>query len=88
MRNRRSVWTVGSEPFSGAHFATFPTRLIEPCILAGCPPGGIVLDPFFGSGTTGQVAQALGRRFAGIELNRDYGLLQAERLRQRALELA
>ena len=88
MRNRRSVWTVTTKPFKGAHFATFPPDLIEPCVLAGCPSGGIVLDPFFGSGTTGQVAQALGRRFVGIELNRDYETLQAERLRQRALELA
>ena len=86
-RNKRSVWTVGSEPYSGAHFATFPTALIEPCILAGCPPGGIVLDPFFGSGTTGQVAQALGRRFIGIELNPEYKALQDERLRQPSLML-
>jgi len=60
LRNKRSVWTVTTKPFKGAHFATFPTKLIEPCILAGAPAGGIVLDPFFGSGTTGQVAQALG----------------------------
>lgn len=88
MRNKRSVWTVASEPFSGAHFATFPTKLIEPCILAGCPAGGVVLDPFFGSGTTGQVAQALGRHFIGVELNREYEALQAERLRQLSLEFS
>lgn len=78
-RNKRSVWTVATEPYGGAHFATFPTRLIAPCILAGAPAGGIVLDPFFGSGTTGQVAQALGRRFIGIELNPAYKALQDER---------
>jgi DNA modification methylase len=71
-RNRRSVWTVASEPFSGAHFACFPRKLIQPCILAGAPPGGVVLDPFMGSGTTAQVATDLGRNFIGCELNRDY----------------
>lgn len=81
-RNKRSVWTVATEPYGGAHFATFPTRLIAPCILAGAPAGGIVLDPFFGSGTTGQVAQALGRRFIGVELNPAYKALQDERLAQ------
>lgn len=87
LRNRRSVWTVPSEPYSGAHFATFPRALIEPCILAGCPVGGTVLDIFFGSGTTGQVAQALGRNFIGIELNEANQALQAERLRQPSLIL-
>lgn len=87
LRNRRSVWTVPSEPYSGAHFATFPRALIEPCILAGCPVGGTVLDIFFGSGTTGQVAQALGRNFIGIELNAANQALQAERLRQPSLIL-
>lgn len=86
-RNKRSVWTVASEPFSGAHFATFPTALIEPCILAGCPVGGVVLDPFFGSGTSGQVAQNLGRRWIGIELNQDYKALQDQRLQQPGLQL-
>lgn len=87
VRNRRSVWTVPTEAFKGAHFATYPTKLIEPCILAGAPAGGIVLDPFFGSGTTGQVAQQLGRQFVGIELNPEYAPLQAERLRQPSLNL-
>jgi len=87
LRNKRSVWTVTTKPFKGAHFATFPTELIEPCILAGAPAGGIVLDPFFGSGTTGQVAQALGRQFIGIELNDAYKPLQDERLRQPSLIL-
>ena len=71
-RNRRSVWTIPTQPFSGAHFATFPRALIEPCILAGCPAGGVVLDPFMGSGTTGQVATDLGRKFIGCELNPAY----------------
>ncbi len=86
-RNKRSVWTVSTKPYKGAHFATFPADLIEPCILAGAPAGGVVLDPFFGSGTTGQVAQALGRKFIGIELNTDYKALQDERLQQPSLEL-
>jgi len=86
-RNKRSVWTVSTKPYKGAHFATFPTDLIEPCILAGAPAGGIVLDPFFGSGTTGQVAQALGRQFVGLELNEAYKPLQDERLRQPSLLL-
>jgi hypothetical protein len=68
-RNKRSVWTVASQPFAEAHFATFPPALIEPCILAGCPSGGTVLDPFMGSGTVAQVAQDLGRQWTGIELN-------------------
>jgi DNA modification methylase len=87
-RNKRSVWTVATTPYKGAHFATFPTALIEPCILAGAPAGGIVLDPFFGSGTTGQVAQALGRRFIGCELNPAYKALQDERLCQPSFEFA
>lgn len=71
-RNKRSVWTVGTEPFSEAHFATFPTALIEPCILAGCPEGGVVLDPFGGAGTTGLVADRLKRNAILIELNPEY----------------
>lgn len=86
-RNKRSVWTVATTPYKGAHFATFPTELIEPCILAGAPAGGVVLDPFFGSGTTGEVAQNLGRAFIGCELNPDYEPLQRERLRQMGLML-
>ena len=82
MRNKRSVWTVATTPYKGAHFATFPTALIEPCILAGAPAGGVVIDPFFGSGTTGQVAQTLGRQFIGCELNESYKPLQDERLQQ------
>lgn len=87
MRNKRSVWTVASEGFSDAHFATFPSALIEPAILAGAPPGGIVLDPFLGSGTTAMVAQRLGRRWIGCELNPDYLKLQARRTAQAGLIL-
>lgn len=86
-RNKRSVWTVATVPYSGAHFATFPPALIEPCILAGSRPGDIVLDPFFGSGTTGMVAQNLGRRWLGCELNLKYKPLQDERLQQPGLIL-
>lgn len=71
-RNKRSVWSVATSPFSGAHFATFPPKLIEPCILAGCPTGGVVLDPFFGSGTAGLVAYKHDRKFIGIDLSEYY----------------
>lgn len=83
-RNKRSVWTVASQPFSGAHFATFPPKLIEPCILAGAPAGGLVLDPFHGAGTTGMVALEQGRRYVGIELNREYIDLSVPRLAEAA----
>jgi DNA modification methylase len=79
-RNRRSVWTVTTKPFKGAHFATFPPELIEPCVLAGCRPGGLVLDPFGGAGTTGLVAQQHGRRALLLELNPDYARMAQERL--------
>jgi DNA modification methylase len=72
MRNKRSVWSVPTQPYSEAHFATYPEELIAPCILAGCPAGGIVFDPFYGSGTTGEVATDLGRHFIAVELNPDY----------------
>lgn len=86
-RNKRSVWTVATRPYKGAHFATFPTDLIEPCILAGAPAGGVVLDPFFGSGTTGEVCERLGRAWIGLELNSEFKPLQDDRLRQRGLVL-
>ena len=70
--NKRSVWNVNTQPYSGAHFATFPPDLIKPCIMAGCPTGGTVLDPFGGSGTTGMVALELGRSAELIELNPAY----------------
>ncbi|TCW78695.1 site-specific DNA-methyltransferase [Burkholderia sp. SRS-46] len=87
-RNRRSVWTIATQPYAAAHFATFPEALVEPCVLAGSRPGDVVFDPFFGSRTTGQVAQRLGRRFLGCELNPDYEPLQRDRLRQPGLALA
>jgi DNA modification methylase len=70
--NRRSVWTIATKPYPGAHFATFPEALVEPCILAGCPENGVVLDPFAGTGTVGVVAQRLSRRALLIDLNPDY----------------
>jgi DNA modification methylase len=79
-RNRRSVWSIATRPYAGAHFAVFPTALVEPCILAGSRPGDIVLDPFIGSGTTAAVAIAHGRQFIGCELNADYAPLQDERI--------
>jgi len=86
-RNKRSVWTVTTKPYDGAHFAVFPSDLIEPCIMAGAPVGGIVLDPFMGSGTTAQVAQSLGRQYLGCELNPEYKPLQDKRLAQLSLLL-
>ena len=85
--NKRSVWTVNTKPYKGAHFAVFPSELIEPCVLAGSREGGIVLDPFMGSGTTAMVAQKLGRKYLGCELNPEYKSLQDERLCQPSLEL-
>lgn len=79
-RNKRTVWTVSTASFSEAHFATFPPKLIEPCILAGSPVGGIVLDPFNGAGTTGLVAMQHGREYIGIELNPEYIEITERRL--------
>ena len=79
-RNKRSVWSVSTTPFAGAHFATFPPKLIEPMVLAGCPRDGVILDPFAGSGTTLQVAVANGRRAVGVELNPEYARLIDRRL--------
>ena len=79
-RNKRSVWTVTTQPFSEAHFATFPPALIEPCILAGCPEGGTVLDPFGGAGTTGMVADRLKRNAILIELNPEYADMAKRRI--------
>lgn len=81
-RNRRSVWSVATKPYSGAHFAVFPPELITPCVLAGAPLGGTVLDPFSGSGTTLQTAKDLGRKAVGIELNPNYCPLIVERCQQ------
>ena len=84
-RNKRSVWTVTTKPYKGAHFATFPQDLILPMILAGCPKGGVVLDPFMGSGTTAYVAREQGRKYIGIELNPKYIELAEKRLEQGVL---
>jgi site-specific DNA-methyltransferase (adenine-specific) len=80
-RNRRSVWTVTTKPYSGAHFAVMPSNLVEPCIKAGCPEGGTVLDPFAGSGTTLAVAAELGRNAIGCELNPEYIALAERRIK-------
>lgn len=80
MRNRRSVWTVATRPYKGAHFATYPAALIDPCVLAGSRHGDIVLDPFMGSGTTAAVAIRHGRQYMGCEVNPEYKTLQDERL--------
>ena len=78
MRNKRSVWEIPLQPFNGAHFATFPEKLVEPCIAAGCPEGGLVLDPFAGSGTVGEVAYKMGRRFVLCDIK--YQELQRDRI--------
>jgi len=80
IRNKRSVWIVPTKPFKEAHFATFPEKLIQPCILAGCPQYGIVLDPFMGAGTTALVAEKLNRKWIGIELNPEYIKIANERI--------
>lgn len=85
-RNKRDVWMIPTRPFRGAHFAVFPPDLVKPCTLAGCPVDGIVIDPFFGSGTTGLVAQQLGRNYIGIDLNAEYRKIAEERL-QKALAI-
>jgi len=79
-RNLRDVWTINTKPYKGAHFATFPIELVERCILAGCKKGGVVLDPFLGSGTTAYVAQKLNRKCIGIELNTEYCRLAKNRI--------
>lgn len=84
-RNKRSVWTVSTKPFAEAHFATFPPDLITPCILAGAPKGGVVLDPFMGAGTVAYVAKEHGRKAIGCELNPDYIDISMKRLRQEVL---
>lgn len=80
-RNRRTVWDINTQGFSGSHFATFPTALIEPCILASTKPGDFVLDPFFGSGTVGVACLEHGRKYVGVELNPEYVKIAANRLR-------
>ena len=80
--NLKNVWTIATAAFSEAHFATFPPALIEPCIKAGCPKGGMVLDPFGGAGTTGLVADRLGRNAILIELNPEYAAMAEKRIRR------
>ena len=87
LRNRRSVWSIPTRPFKGAHFATFPETLIEPMVLAGCPEGGVILDPFFGSGTTGVVAIKNKRDYIGIELNPSYVAMAEERIRNCEMQI-
>lgn len=88
LRNLRTVWSLPTQPFKGAHFATFPPALVTPCLLAGSKAGGTVLDPFSGSGTTGMVAKSLGRKYVGIDLNRDYlDISLSTRLATDALDL-
>lgn len=79
-RNKRDVWHINTGSYSGAHFAVFPVKLAETCILAGCPEGGVVLDPFFGSGTTGLAAKRHGRHYIGVEINPDFCRLAEERI--------
>ena len=79
-KRKRDVWTVNVKPYKGAHFAVFPKELIEPCIKAGCPDGGIVFDPFMGSGTTAQVAVENNKKYLGCELNSEYEKLQQNRI--------
>ena len=80
LRNKRDVWTINTVPFKGGHYAAYPPKLVETCLLAGCPEGGIVLDPFMGSGTTGMAAKQLDRHFVGIELNPEYTELAYARI--------
>lgn len=86
-RNKRTVWNVPLSKFRDAHFAVFPEKLIEPCILAGCPANGVVLDPFFGSGTTGVVASKFGRKYIGLELNPEYVEIAKKRLSNVQIDL-
>lgn len=81
-RNKRSVWTVAHLPYKIAHFATFPEKLIEPCVLAGCPDGGVIMDPFMGSGTVGLVCYKRWRRYIGCDLKREYVDMALARIRK------
>lgn len=83
LRNRRTIWSINTEGFKDAHFAVFPPALVQPCILAGSKPNSLVLDPFFGSGTVGEVCIELGRRCVGIELNPEYAEIARKRLAQK-----
>lgn len=87
LRNKRDVWSVNVKPNKEAHFATYPPMLIRPCVLAGCPEGGVVLDPFMGSGTTGIVAMQLGRHYVGTELNPEYQQMATRRIAEEGVNL-
>lgn len=80
LRNKRDVWIINTVPFKGGHYAAYPPKLVEICLLAGCPEGGVVLDPFMGSGTTGMVAKQLNRHYIGVELNPEYADLALARI--------
>ncbi len=84
-RNKRSVWEIATQPFSGAHFAVFPEKIPELCIKAGSREGDTILDPFFGAGTTGLVAKKAGRKYIGIELNSEFAALAEKRLAQKTI---
>ena len=86
MKNKRDVWAIQTSKFRGGHFATFPTGLVEPCVLAGTEPGDIVLDPFNGSGTTGIVAMNNGRKYLGCELNPEYISIAEERIKKEVIK--
>ena len=81
-KNKRDVWSIATNGYKGAHFAVYPPKLIEPCVLAGCPDGGTVLDPFSGSGTTGVVALNNQKKYIGIELNPEYATISHERIKE------
>ena len=85
-RNMRTVWKISTRSFKGAHFATFPPDLVERCLKSGCPDGGVVLDPFFGAGTTGVVAKKLGMHFIGIELNKEYAEMAEKRIQENTMK--
>ena len=80
LRNKRDVWIINTVPFKGGHYAAYPPKLVETCLLAGCPKDGVVLAPFMGSGTTGMVAKQLDRHYVGIELNPEYKELAEARI--------
>jgi site-specific DNA-methyltransferase (adenine-specific) len=80
MKNKRDVWRVPTQSYPGAHYAVFPEKLVEPCIMAGCPIGGVVLDPFMGSGTVGVVSLRLKRNYVGVDLNPEYIKQAQERI--------
>lgn len=86
LRNKRDVWSISTQGYKGAHFATFPEKLIEPCVLAGCKENGLVLDPFIGSGTTAVVAKKHGRNYIGIELNEEYAKMANGRIKKGSKE--